>query len=79
MRERDGAVVRIALLHQHVAVEAAHLLDREDADAAEGLGGHGQHFAFSQVSADFAFGVALQAVEVGVLPQWKPMKVSCRV
>ena len=63
MGERDGAVMRIALLHQHVAVEAAHFLDGKDADAAEGLGGHGQHFALSQVGADFAFGVALQAVE----------------
>ena len=49
MSERDGAVMRITLLHQHVAVEAAHFLDGKDTDAAEGLGGYGQHFAFSQV------------------------------
>ena len=33
--ERNSAVMRIALLHQHVAVETAHFLDGKDADAAE--------------------------------------------
>ena len=63
MSERNSAVMRIALLYQHVAVEAAHFLDGKDTDAAEGLGSYGQHFAFSQVGTNFAFAVALQAIE----------------
>ena len=40
--EGHGAVVRIVLLDQHVAVEAAHFVDREHADASEGSGGDGK-------------------------------------
>ncbi len=35
MAEGHGAVVGVALLDQHMAVEAAHLGDGKDADAAE--------------------------------------------
>ena len=61
--EGDGAVVREALLDEDVTVEAAHLRDRENADAAEGLGSDRKDFAFCDVGAKDAFAVALQAVE----------------
>ena len=63
MAEGHSAVMGIALLHQDVTVEPAHLGDGEHADAAEGAGGHGQHFALSHVAAQLAVGSALQAVE----------------
>ena len=63
MCEGDRTVMRVALLDQHVAVEAAHLRDREDADAAEAAGGHRKDFAFRDVGAQVTVGVALQAVE----------------
>ena len=56
-------MVGIALLHQHVAVEAAHLRDGEDADAAEGAGLDRQDLALGDVGAQLALAVALQAVE----------------
>ena len=42
--EGHRAVVRIALLDKHVAVEAAHLRDGEDADAAEAARMYRQNF-----------------------------------
>ena len=53
----------VALLDQDVTVETAHLVDCEDADAAEGTGGNGQDFAFSDVGTQVALRVALQTVE----------------
>ena len=35
MVECHSSVVRVALLHEHVTVEASHLWNSEDADAAE--------------------------------------------
>ena len=52
-----GTVVGIALLDQHMAVEAAHLPDGEDADAAKGTGGNGQDLAFRDVGAQVALGI----------------------
>ena len=43
--EHDGAVVRIVLLDEDVTVEAAHVLDAEDADRAERTGGNGDDLA----------------------------------
>ena len=63
MVEGDRAVMRVALAHQHVAVEAAHFGDGEHADAAEGAGGHGQHFAFCHIGAQLPVGSALQPEE----------------
>ena len=40
MAERNGAVMRVVALDQDMAVEAAHLRNREYADAAEGLRSH---------------------------------------
>lgn len=48
--EGNRAVVRVALLDEHMAVEAAHLGDRKDGDAAEGPGGHGQDLTLSDVA-----------------------------
>ena len=38
MAEGYRAVMRIILLHQHMAVEASHLRNREDADGSKGTG-----------------------------------------
>ena len=56
-------MVRVALLNQHMAVEAAHLRDGEDADAAEGVRSCWQDFAFSDVGTQLAIGRALEAEE----------------
>ena len=63
MAEGHRPVVGIALLDEHMAVEAAHLRDGEHADAAEGAGGHGQHFAFCHIGAQLPVGSALQPEE----------------
>ena len=63
MAEGDGPVVRIALLYEHMAVEAAHFGDGEHADAAEAAGGDGQDLALGDVGAQVAVAVTLQAVE----------------
>ena len=63
MAKGHGAVVGLALLHQHVAVVTAHLGDGEHADAAEGAGGHRQDLALCHVAAELAVSSALQAVE----------------
>ena len=55
--------MRIPLLHQHMAVEPAHILDGEHADAAEGAGRYRQYLALGDVGAYGAFAVTLQAVE----------------
>lgn len=47
--KRDGAVVRISLLDEYVAIESAHLGNREDTDTAEGAGCDGKYFALSDV------------------------------
>ena len=61
--EGHSAVMGVALLHQHVTVEAAHFGDGEDADAAEGAGSNVQNLTLSDVGAEHALAVALQAVE----------------
>lgn len=61
--EGHRAVVGIALLDEHVAVEAAHLGDGKDTDAAEGAGGYRQHLTLGDVGAQVALAVALQTVE----------------
>lgn len=63
MAEGDGAVMREVLLDEDVAVEAAHLRDGEDADAAEGVRSCWQDFAFSDVGTQLAIGRALEAEE----------------
>ena len=63
MVEGDRAVMRGALAHQHVAVEAAHFGDGEHADAAEAAGGHVEHLALGHIGAQDALAVALEAVE----------------
>ena len=63
MAEGDGAVMREVLLDEDVAVEAAHLRDGEDADAAEGVRGCWQDFALGDVGAQLAVSRALQAEE----------------
>ncbi len=63
MAEGHRAVVRKMLFNQHVAVEAAHLRDGEDADAAERARRHGQHLALRDIGLQPAVGRALQAVE----------------
>ena len=63
MAEGDRAVVRVALLDEDVAVEAAHFRDGEDADAAEGTGLHGQDLTFRDIATQVVVGVALEPVE----------------
>ena len=63
MTEGDRTVVRVALLDEDVTVEAAHLVNREDADAAEAPRMYRQNFAFCDVAAQITVGIALQAVE----------------
>ena len=67
MAEGHGAVMREVLLHQHMAVEAAHLGNREYADSAEGSCGHRQHLALCHVSPQLAVSGA-DALEAGVVP-----------
>ena len=61
--EGDRAVVRVALLNEHMAIEAAHFGNCEDADAAERAGLHRQNLALGDVTAKHTVRVALQAVE----------------
>ena len=56
-------MVRVALLDEDVAVEAAHLRDGEDADAAERTGPDGQDLALCNVAAKHTVGVALEPIE----------------
>ena len=63
MTEGDRAVVRVALLNEHMAIEAAHFGNCEDADAAERAGLHRQNLALGDVTAKHTVRVALQAVE----------------
>ena len=61
--ERDRAVMREAVFDQHVTVEAAHFLDGEDADAAEGTRGDRKDLALRHVSVEVVVRGGLQAVE----------------
>ena len=63
MAEGHGAMVGIALLHQHMTVEPAHFGDGEYADAAEGAGLDRQDFTLGNVGAELALAVALETVE----------------
>ncbi len=53
----NGAMVRIALLNQYMAVETAHFRNCEYADAAEGTCGHRQDFTLRNVL--FVFNINL--------------------
>ena len=55
--------MRIALLDQNVAIESAHLLDCEDADAAEGSGSDRKDLALCDVCAKDVVRGALQTIE----------------
>ena len=61
--EGDRTVVRVALLNEDVAVEAAHLRDGEDADAAEAARMYRQNLALGNVASQHAVRVALEAIE----------------
>ena len=63
MREGYGAVMRIMLLDQDMAIEATHLLDREYADTTEGTCRHVEDFALCDVGTKNAFGIALETIE----------------
>lgn len=62
MTECNGAVVRVTLLDQNMAVETAHLMDAEDCNAAEGAGSNRQDLALCNVGAQVTLAVALQTV-----------------
>ena len=64
--ESHCAVMRIVLLDQDVTVETAHLMDREDADAAEGPCRNGKDFSFRHIRAELAVRCGLQAEECDV-------------
>ena len=64
--EHDGAVVGIVLLDEHVTIEAAHVLDAEDADRAERAGSHGDDLTLGDVGAQLGVGRRLQAVDGGL-------------
>lgn len=59
----DGAVMRILLGDEDVAVEAAHFGDGKDADAAEGLGSSRQDFTLSDIGPELSAGRALKSEE----------------
>ena len=63
MAERYGAMMRIAVADENIAVEAVHLGNTKYADAAEGLGRHGENLALSDISLKVGILVGLQAVE----------------
>ena len=63
MAEGYRAVMRIILLHQHMAVEASHLRNREDADGSKGPGRYRKHLALGHIGAQPAVCRALQTVE----------------
>ena len=63
VRESDCTVMRILLLNQHMTVEAVHLRNGEDADAAKAAGRYVQNLALCNVGLEFARGVALQTEE----------------
>ena len=60
MTESNSTVMGIMACDQNVTVEASHLGDSKDADAAEGAGGNGQDLAFCNISIQTAFCFALQ-------------------
>ena len=63
MAEHDGAVVRVVLLDEDMTVEAAHVLDTEDTDAAERTGSHGDDLTLSDVGAELGVGRRLQTID----------------
>ena len=63
MTKGHRTMVREALLDQHVAIEAAHLMDGENADTAKTGGGHRQNLTLGNVGAEVALTVALQTEE----------------
>ena len=73
--ESNSTVMRIALLDQNVAIEAAHFGNGEDTDAAEGTGLDRQNLALSDIGAQNAVAVALQAIECDVGAAMSPSRV----
>ena len=63
MRERDSAVMGVTLGNEHMAVEAAHFGNGEDADAAEGVGGNRQNLALGDVSLQGSVRIAVETEE----------------
>ena len=63
MAERHRAVVRVVAFDEHMAVEALHFGDGEDADGAEGMRSDGQDLALRHIRAQLAICRRLQAEE----------------
>ena len=66
MAECNSTVVREVLLDKEVSVESAHLLDSENADAAEGLSSNRENLTLCNVSSDLSVRCRLQSVECDV-------------
>ena len=64
--ECNCAVVREVLLDKEVSVESAHLLDSENADAAERLSSNRENLTFCNISSDLAVRCGLQSVECDI-------------
>ena len=63
MAEGYGAVVRIVLGEQHMAVEAVHFGNGENTDAAEGAGSYRQNFTLGDIAGQLGIGSGLEAIE----------------
>ena len=61
--EHNRTVVRIVLANQDVAIEAAHLLDAEYTDSAEGTGCNRKNLALCSIRAQLVVCGRLQSVE----------------
>ena len=70
--------MRIALLDEDMAVEAAHFRNRKYADGAEGLCRNRKDFALGDVGAELAVSRALQPVECDVARKDIAFKGSVR-
>ena len=77
MAEGYRAVMRIVLLHQHMAVEASHLRNREDADGSKGPGRYRKHLALGHIGAQPAVCRALQTKKVMSPGTMSPSRVPC--
>ena len=56
-------MVRVVLLDEDVAVEAVHVLDTEDADAAERACGHRQDLTLCDVGTELCVSCRLQTID----------------
>ena len=63
MAESDCTVVGIPLFDKHMAIEAPHLGDCKNANAAEAARGDRKHLSLCDICAQYALAVTLQAVE----------------